>query len=398
MNNATEALLNATKKLIDEESISRRKRGEDFNIFSIMRMERNETKTHSAMLVALLRPDGLHYQGTKFLKLFLETIEYKYEKEDLSKVKVLAEYYLGAIDDDYERGGFIDMLITFPSGKTIAIENKIDADDQLKQLYRYSKYNLDKSQLYYLTLQGLQPSADSLNELKIDNVKIISYKEHIIQWLENCLHVVDLEDKTNTEMLHQSLKQYILIVKQITNQMSNELQPKLLELISSDFDSATTIANNLEASKAHIRSNFRDALIQRFKDLDYRIIPDEKSLDKRNSIEIEISETYESRLIFEIFNFNALNDDDNGGFLSYGIRSLNSEKFILDTNKFEGFLSSGDWLLYNWLKIHDGSNLNLLDNTILTRLANTEGMNELVEYILNNSIEFINQLKSTLKA
>ncbi|MEN8928386.1 MAG: PD-(D/E)XK nuclease family protein, partial [Flavobacteriales bacterium] len=137
---SVETLLNKSGELIKADLALRKEKGEDFNIFSILGMDNNEAKTHSAMLSALLNPIGNHYQNEKFLELFLKEINYDYQKEDLKKVKVQAEHYLGKISKDYLSGGFIDLLISFPSGKAIVIENKIKAGDQPKQMYRYSLY------------------------------------------------------------------------------------------------------------------------------------------------------------------------------------------------------------------------------------------------------------------
>ena len=45
--------------------------GEQFNVFSILEVETDEVKTHSAFLADLLSPQGSHRQGAAFLKLFL---------------------------------------------------------------------------------------------------------------------------------------------------------------------------------------------------------------------------------------------------------------------------------------------------------------------------------------
>ena len=48
--------------------------GERFNLFSIMRMERNEDWTHSSIITELLNIAGSHGQGNKFIKLFIDYI------------------------------------------------------------------------------------------------------------------------------------------------------------------------------------------------------------------------------------------------------------------------------------------------------------------------------------
>ncbi|MGB5981740.1 MAG: PD-(D/E)XK nuclease family protein [Nonlabens sp.] len=169
-------LFSKTREIVKAHHAEVRAKGEDFNIFSVLGMESNETKTHSGMLVALLDPKGNHYQGSVFLRLFLEEISYDYENEDLDKVMVKAEHHLGKISDDYLSGGYIDVLISFPSGKAIAIENKIYAGDQPFQMYRYSLYKKDHTSLYYLNLYGDKPSPLSLHTLKGKDYGIITYR------------------------------------------------------------------------------------------------------------------------------------------------------------------------------------------------------------------------------
>ena len=219
-------LLSNTKKVVDKHEKESKARGEDFNIFSVLGMESSETKTHSGMIVALLDPKGNHYQETTFLKLYLDEIGYEYGNENLSQVKVKAEHHLGTITADYMSGGFIDILISFPSGKAIAIENKIYAGDQPKQMYRYSLYKKELCELYYLNLYGSKPSSDSLHILKDSDYNIISYRNQIIEWLEKCRQSV-----TSGSILETSIRQYYILIKQLTNTMDHQLEQELNNII-----------------------------------------------------------------------------------------------------------------------------------------------------------------------
>lgn len=69
-----ETLLSTSRSIVNTHRKEAKEKGEDFNIFSVLGMETNETKTHSRMLVALLDPKGNHYYGVQFLKLFLDLI------------------------------------------------------------------------------------------------------------------------------------------------------------------------------------------------------------------------------------------------------------------------------------------------------------------------------------
>ena len=58
-----QAILNEVKPIVEENKkcrIEKWKNGDFFNIFSILKMETDEVKTHSAFLAELLNPKGSH--------------------------------------------------------------------------------------------------------------------------------------------------------------------------------------------------------------------------------------------------------------------------------------------------------------------------------------------------
>jgi hypothetical protein len=250
-------LFDKTKEVVDKHEKESKGRGEDFNIFSVLGMESNETKTHSGMLVALLDPTGNHYQETTFLKLFLEEIGYDYSNENLSQVKVKAEHNLGAITEDYLSGGFIDILISFPSGKAIAIENKIFAGDQPKQMYRYSLYKKGFCELYYMNLYGGKPSSDSLHSLKDQDYKIITYRNQILEWLEKCIQAV-----TKGSILETSIRQYYILIKQLTNTMDNKLEKELNNIIFENLEEAKYIHSHYMSAVEQLCRRLRKAVFE----------------------------------------------------------------------------------------------------------------------------------------
>ena len=85
----------------------------------------------------------------------------------------------------------IDILLTNANKKALVIENKINAGDQDKQLWRY--YNTLKEQDYldrnihliYLTLDGREPTSDSIGDLDPEKITTVAYKK-LIPWLERC--------------------------------------------------------------------------------------------------------------------------------------------------------------------------------------------------------------------
>jgi hypothetical protein len=210
------------------------KTGENFNIFSVLKLDSDEVRLHSRLLGELLNPRGSHGQNELFLKLFISTIglENHYQNDSLLKEGiVLVEENIGNLPDDYSKGGRIDIVIKFPSLlKEIVIENKIYAPDQKNQLGRYyTQYQ--NANIIYLTRIEKQPSDDSLGDkLKLDSVKCITYKIQIKEWLEKCL-----EKTVEHPLLRETLIQYLYLIKKLTNQTPNDnMKMELAKMIALD--------------------------------------------------------------------------------------------------------------------------------------------------------------------
>lgn len=152
----TQIFLKQIRSLLDKYKEISKVTGENFNIFSILRIESNEVKTHSAFLGELLNPNGSHGLEDVPLKLFVqqflpdwiitdeesENVELQGSSEvktvnfDTQSAKVDIEKYAGEINEEATEGGRIDILIWDKNGKEIVIENKINAPEQENQLTR----------------------------------------------------------------------------------------------------------------------------------------------------------------------------------------------------------------------------------------------------------------------
>jgi hypothetical protein len=231
--------------------------GEKFNIFNILNLSRNEI-SHSRIIEELLNPNGTHGKDNKFLELFLKCIGIK--EFSINNVITETEKFIGYISDDYTSGGRIDIVITNEKGEQIVIENKIDANDQRNQLLRYNKLN--PAYLLYLTLSGNEPSENSIREDVKDKYKVISYKDHILNWLELCK-----KESIDNPILRETITQYIVLIKQLTGQArSKEMQEKYLDIIVKDVD-------NLSAA-FYISHNINDIKLRVIKDKFIPLIED----------------------------------------------------------------------------------------------------------------------------
>lgn len=235
----------------------RNRKGENYNLFSILSIERYELK-HSALIANLLDPEGSHGCGDAFLRAFFE-IALKgtaYPFEDCTLPHSYTEYYTGPIAGD--TGGRIDILVK-SSHYGLIIENKIYAGDQDKQLTRYDNYGketfgADGYLLVYLTLYGYDASKESTATKSAEEVGYLrlSYAEDILRWLEQCARLA--YDKP---LVRESLNQYIRTIKQLTYQdMNQENIEKIIDLAVDHPEVVATLSSNRDAIAQRIRKMY----------------------------------------------------------------------------------------------------------------------------------------------
>lgn len=226
----------------------RNRKGENYNLFSILRIEDSELK-HSALIANLLAPKGSHGCGDAFLRAFFE-IALKgtaYPFESCTLPDSDTEYYTGPIAGD--TGGRIDILVK-SSRYGLIIENKIYAGDQDKQLTRYDNYGketfgADGYHLVYLTLYGCDASKESTATKSAEEVGYLrlSYAEDILRWLEQCVRLAD-----NKPLVRESLNQYIRTIKQLTYQDMNQKNiRKIIDLAADHPEVVATLSSKRDA-------------------------------------------------------------------------------------------------------------------------------------------------------
>lgn len=235
----------------------RHRKGENYNLFSILNIERYELK-HSALIANLLDPKGSHGCGDAFLRAFFE-IALKgtaYPFEDCTLPHSYTEYYTGPIAGD--TGGRIDILVK-SSRYGLIIENKIYAGDQDKQLTRYDNYGketfgADGYLLVYLTLYGYDASKESTATKSAEEVGYLrlSYAEDILCWLEQCARLAD-----NKPLVRESLNQYIRTIKQLTYQDMNQKNiQKIIDLAVDYPEVVATLSSKRDAIAQGIREKY----------------------------------------------------------------------------------------------------------------------------------------------
>lgn len=243
----------------------RNRKGENYNLFSILSIERYELK-HSALIANLLDPEGSHGCGDAFLRAFFE-IALKgtaYPFEDCTPPNSYTEYYIGPIAGD--TGGRIDILVE-SSRYGLIIENKIYAGDQDKQLTRYDNYGktdlkADRYLLVYLTLFGNEASEGSTAKGSAKEVDYLclSYAEDILRWLEQCARLA--YDKP---LVRESLNQYIRTIKQLTYQdLNQENTQEIIDLAVDHPEVVATLSSKRDAIAQGIREKYIFAKLKEY--------------------------------------------------------------------------------------------------------------------------------------
>jgi len=273
MTTQIEDLLEEVNRVYLHQQEIKRLKGEHFNIFSILQMEHKENETHSALLGELLNPDGNHLFKEIFLRHFIEVINYE-GLFDISTARVQLEKHIGAVNLKEKTGGRIDIFISDSKGNIISIENKINAPDQEAQIERYVNFNKEKNTVYYLTLNGDTPKDKSVGELVDGNqYYCISYQHTIIKWLTLCL-----KEAVEQPMLREVIKQYILLVKKLTNQLSDyTMELEVITSIKNNYQAAKIIADNIWKAELEVTQVFLSELKENI----------EAELDKDCIIEID---------------------------------------------------------------------------------------------------------------
>ena len=192
----------------------------DFNFFQFFSVGENKI---SQVLAYFLDVYQNHGQGDMFLNELIKTF---YGKEiEITQFENVCEKVI-------TQKRRIDIYIKL-KGLTIAIENKIWADDQNNQLKDYSQFLERESQgeylLLYLNPYGLEPKTKSIGDklkeslIQQNKLKIIGYKQDIIplinNWLANC-------EADNVSYFLKEFKKYLEVkfLGKNTLKMSKELR------------------------------------------------------------------------------------------------------------------------------------------------------------------------------
>ena len=117
--NKVDVIRQEAKKLRDESY----KKGEEFDVFSVVGFWNEEVKFHSAIIAELLDPHGSHGAGDFYLKQFLKILKRDDFPLDTTQVQPkIKERDIGPVTET--TGGRVDIIIEDGKKHALIIENK----------------------------------------------------------------------------------------------------------------------------------------------------------------------------------------------------------------------------------------------------------------------------------
>lgn len=268
--NRIEDLLLEAKKAISNRIKKRKDAGGDYNIFSVLRVDRDEVFTHSKIIYSFLDPDSGHFMGTTYLKLFAEHVLGFNDPEESWHAAREWPFSDGRID-----------FVVYSENCYTAIEMKIDAYDQEAQLSRYEKYAKSKNlnyEVFYLTITGNKATDQSASGLE-KAYRRISFSEHILGWLNRC---IDITKKNNTA--YTALIQYRNLVKKlISDEKGVEEMSKIL-LSAANYRAYLELKASEQAMKEEFLKKFFCKFEERLKQVNpgFKNDVDEKFMVETN--------------------------------------------------------------------------------------------------------------------
>ena len=233
----------------------------DYNIFTLFHGFSDEVNLHSNFIASLLDPNGDHYKGDLFLKLFLEMCGIDDFSIDTSRATVFKEFK------------HIDIYIS-DGKKHIILENKVYAKDQPTQIARYietikgegakesDRVKDEDICVLYLHPDGKLPDNQSfgdyhtrlLGENPSIKFKVINYDKEILEWIDKCKNEV-----SNLTDLNVFLSQYKDVIEMIYDRykrIDKMETANLVEIFKENYTAVSEIANNYQEMRKKIIYGF----------------------------------------------------------------------------------------------------------------------------------------------
>ena len=277
-----EIMLTRAATIAEKYELLRKTTGSYFNIFEIAGIATKEERI-CRVIYELLSPTGCHYQGSTYLKLFLEKVIgiEELDESELQSAKVFREFVI-------PKARRIDLLIR-TNTRIIPIEVKINARDREDQCVDYYEHvnrltNGFCYPLYYLTRFGSAPEEKSSGDLSCSvdrysgsKIICISFAKDILNWLELCIKGTDT---WRLAPIREVLAQFILTIKKFTGQLEDREMKDMIALLRS---SSKFILGAEKLEKALPEAK-KALMIDLFDTIDRKVRHKKRELEDRSDI------------------------------------------------------------------------------------------------------------------
>ena len=265
MEKEIDCLLNDVKLIVVRNQAEEFKQGKQFNVFVVQGIDCDEVKT-CRFIRELLDPKGSHGQGGVFLKRFMNSVikVSGFTDAEYNDAHVVCEENIGNLRR-------IDIVIRI-GGRMFPMEVKLYAEDQERQCEEYYEYAVKsdpETKIYYLTLDGHEPSDWSKGKLKEDQYECLSFESDIIGWVDECIHVDELEQ---IYPVREILIQFRNVLRELTGTKKGKTEMEIREKIESSYDNmlaALAIENIIPEIKADKMKSVFGLIKEHMKSLGY---------------------------------------------------------------------------------------------------------------------------------
>ena len=224
-------LLDEVKKIVIRNHAESFRQGKEFNIFYIQGIASDEVRV-CRFMKELLDPKGSHGQGDIFLRRFMTDV---LKTDDFFSD---AEYRNARVTQEEltDNGRRIDLVIHIKGHRLFPVEVKIYASDQTDQCcdyYRYARSLDPETKIYYLTLDGHEPSDESKRDLQPGQFECLSFSDDILTWLDDCLNASGLE---RIYSVRELLIQFRDVIRKLTGRQKGKMMDEIRETITASYE------------------------------------------------------------------------------------------------------------------------------------------------------------------
>ena len=379
------------KEILKKQQAQKLRGLNDYNMVNVVRNEYEEVNMHSNIIYSLLDPNGLHYQNDLFLNLFVEKV-LGFELKKFGKI------FKVQVEEQTDKNRRIDFTIK-SENYLIGIEMKVNARDLKNQIfdyYEYLKEEADKKKviIYYLTKDGKNASKSSKQDVEI---RKISFKEHILNWIDSSQHEVQ-----NITNLNVALEDYKNIVKKITNNYKGNVMRLADELKKNEekYQLALEVNQELATMKEESVNNFFQNIKTNLEnelgnEWEVKLDP---SLNKSRESPLKIFKTqwskYKARLIFGFEFVEKDYVEGTFGLLIHGIKKEKAskiaknidEKFKQKLEKLESKLDvnlniDDNWVCWSYLPFDKEVKKDFVKYISFNKNAEAEFIQEVLKWI-----------------